>query len=399
VANDLDSKDNQAKNPVLLTPKPPQKLTPEQDARLKERAQQLVTSVLDDLDNVEVVQQIEALGVAEMREAATKTDLLKTRLKDVMKGIESGKGDFVGGTLLDLRMYMDKINPHTHLKEIENISGAKRLFLRALGKLPAVGDIIKKIAHEFESVNEQIEAIMESLDNHVDTLLEDNISLGELYKGVVQVQGKVRLQAYAGELIANLIDTRLQEEQDVLAQQKLQALLHKVTTRVQDLKTMEQANLQFLISMDLTIDNNKSLSDSIRRTKSVTHTLLIVGLSIQAALIRQKQALQAVKATQDYAAEMLTQNADMVRQQGVEIAQLQNDPVLALDKVKEAFDTLTGALDEIEEIRLGGTNQMRENIAKLDGMSAELEPKVAALHAASQTEYDIAADITLEASS
>ena len=61
---------------------------------------------------------------------------------------------------------------------------------------------------------------------------------------------------------------------------------------------------------------------------------------------------------------------------------MQNNPVIALESVKKAYDSLIGAMDEMEQIRSAGTEKARAGIAELTKMSAALEPKVEALAAA-----------------
>ena len=161
---------------------------------------------------------------------------------------------------------------------------------------------------------------------------------------------------------------------------------------------MEQVNTQFFVSIDMTIQNNDHLSDAITRTLTVTQSLLTVGLAIQSALANQKKILGAVQETQAYTSDMLAANAASIRQQTAEIGDLYTNPVLALDKVKGAFDDLMGAMNELDEIRRKGTESAREGIAQLNQMTAELAPKAEALRAAGDVELpDVAGDDALEA--
>ena len=61
---------------------------------------------------------------------------------------------------------------------------------------------------------------------------------------------------------------------------------------------------------------------------------------------------------------------------------MQNNPVIALESVKKAHNSLIEAMDKMEEIRAVGTEKARAGIAELNKMSAALEPKVEALQAA-----------------
>jgi uncharacterized protein YaaN involved in tellurite resistance len=107
--------------------------------------------------------------------------------------------------------------------------------------------------------------------------------------------------------------------------------------------------------------------------------LLTVGLAIQAALSRQKKVLEATKATQEYAADLLQANAAAIRQQSGEIADLHTNPVLALDKVKKAHDDLLAAIEETEVVKRKGVEKANEGIAALTEMSKTMSEKAGAL--------------------
>jgi uncharacterized protein YaaN involved in tellurite resistance len=83
---------------------------------------------------------------------------------------------------------------------------------------------------------------------------------------------------------------------------------------------------------------------------------------------------------------MLAANAASIKQQTSEIGDMYKNPVLALDKVKQAYDDLMGAMNQMDEIRRAGTESARAGIAQLDQMTAGLAPKAEALRAAREFE-------------
>ena len=211
--------------------------------------------------------------------------------------------------------------------------------------------------------------------------MQDNAELEQLYQQVKQAQRGIQQSAYVGELLWQKLDEAL-IDCDPGERQKLQAMMHRVAMRVQDLRTMEQVNLQFFVSIDMTLQNNDTLGEQVDRTVMVTQNLLTVGLAIQAALAQQKKIAKAVKGVQETTAAMLEANAAAIGRQTAEISDMQNNPVLALESVKNAHNTLLAALDKVDEIRQVGTEKARAGIADLNRMSAALEPKVEALKAA-----------------
>lgn len=359
--------------PAALEPTRPKGLDEGAEQQLSETADQLAAAVLADPGDRKLGRQVGAMGVREQQRASKEIGLLKTRVGTMLQQLE-GEGGEIPKTLVELRHTMDEINPQV-LGQPSGIS-------KWIGKAPGVGKVLKRIAVKYESVQTQIDHIMNGLRHGKDKLLQDNAELEQLYEQVDAAQRGVQQSAYVGELLWKKLEDAAADVTEPVQRQKLQAMSHKVAMRVQDLRTMEQVNLQFFASIDMTVQNNDTLCEQIDRTVMVTQSLLTVGLAIQAALANQKQIAGAVKQVQDSTAAMLEANAAAIGQQTQAIGEMQNNPVIALDRVKNAYNTLVGAMDEMEKIRAAGTEKARAGIAELTKMSAALEPKVEALQAA-----------------
>ena len=358
-----------------LVAKAPRGLDEHGQTQLAQKADQLALAVLADPGDRKLGRQVSAMGVREQQKASREIGLLKTRVGTMLSQLD-GEGAEIPRTLIALRHTMDEINPQV----LGQPSGIAKL----LGRTPGVGKILKRIAVKYESVQTQIDQIMAGLRHGKDKLLQDSTELEQLYEQVHVAQQGVQQSAYVGELLMQRIEDSIVEETETVQRQKLQTMAHKVAMRVQDLRTMEQVNLQFFSSIDMTLQNNDSLCEQIDRTVMVTQSLLTVGLAIQAALANQKQIATAVKQVQDSTAAMLEANAAAIGRQTREIGEMQNNPVIALDRVRNAYESLVGAMDEMEQIRLAGTEKARAGISELTKMSAALEPKVEALQAAKQ---------------
>jgi uncharacterized protein YaaN involved in tellurite resistance len=360
---------------TALTATRPKGLDEQSGRQLAEKADELAAAVLAEPGDRKVTRQVSAMGVREQQRASKEIGLLKTRVGTMLKQLD-GEGGEIPKTLIELRHTMDAINPQ--------VLGQPSGIAKWLGKAPGVGKVLKRIAVKYESVQSQIDHIMNGLRHGKDKLLMESAELEQLYDQVYMAQQGVQQSAYVGELLWNKLDDSAVEVSEPAQRQKLQAMTHKVAMRVQDLRTMEQVNLQFFVSIDMTLQNNDSLCDQIDRTVMVTQSLLTVGLAIQAALASQKQIASAVKQVQDSTAAMLEANAAAIGRQTAEIGEMQNNPVIALDRVKNAYTTLVGAMDEMEKIRSAGTEKARAGIAELTRMSSALEPKVEALRAAKE---------------
>lgn len=364
---------------VALVPTPPSALSEADRSQALEEARTLTEQMLAEPGDRQMARRLANLGGEAQQRAGAQFELLKTRVGTLMKDLD-GPGAKIPEGLVSLRKTMDGINPHVAMAQ------PRGFFSKLLRRTPVIGDVLANIAIKYESVQTQIDLIIGSLRVGKDELLSDSLELERLYEQVQSAQVEVQRAAYLGELIWKELDASLEAETDATERDRLKAVTHRVAMRVQDLRTMEQVNTQFFVSIDMTIQNNDHLSDAIARTVIVTQSLLTVGLAIQSALSNQKRIMGAVQETQAYTSDMLAANAAAIRQQTSEIGDMYKNPVLALDKVKAAFDDLTGAMDEMDEIRRAGTESARQGIAQLNAMTAQLAPKAAALRSAGEAE-------------
>jgi uncharacterized protein YaaN involved in tellurite resistance len=378
------SEDSMVATPASAPPASPEpKLpatVPEADANeLRERARGLISQLESKPQDRELTRSLGSFGGEAQQRAGHEIDLLKTKVGTLLNDLD-GPGSKIPQGLMQLRKTMDTVNPHVVASQ------PRGLISKLLRRTPLIGDVLADIAVKYESVQTQIDQIVDGLRAGKDQLLQDSLELDRLYQQVQNAQTELQKAAFLGELLWQGLEGQLPSAADAAERQRLETLVHRVAMRVQDLRTMEQVNTQFFVSIDMTIQNNDHLSDAITRTVTVTRSLLTVGLAIQAALANQKKIMQAVKETQEYTADMLAANAASIREQTAEIGDMYKNPVLALDKVKQAYDDLMGAMDQMDDIRRAGTESARSGIAQLGQMTAELAPRAAGLAAAREFE-------------
>jgi uncharacterized protein YaaN involved in tellurite resistance len=361
---------------MALVPQAPAALPPEAVNDLQSKAITLSNEFETKSQDREFMNGLMNLGSEAQQNASRKLELLKGKVGTLLNDLD-GEGAKIPKYLVDLRMMLDKINPH----KIEK----KGFFSKLLGKVPGVGDRLKEIAVRYESVQTQIDIIVNNIREGRDTLIRDNISLEQLYDDVKAQQLSVQKNAYLGELLVAELEKRVAVTTDPTLKQKLEMALHAIAMRVQDLRTMEQVNMQFFVSIDLTTNNNHLLAQAVDRTLTITTNVITVGLAIAAALANQKRTMEATKATQEYAGNILASNAAAIRQQTSEIAQMYNSPVLALEKVQKSYDDLIAAMDEVEKVKRQGIETAKKGMAQLSGMSQSLAQK-AGLTSGGQTD-------------
>ena len=90
----------------------------------------------------------------------------------------------------------------------------------------------------------------------------------------------VQKDAYLGELLMGHLDDLLERTDDSLKCQRMRNALHDVTMRLQDLWTMEEVQVKFIVSVEMTRQNNTRLWQSVERTLTPGANVVMEGLAI-----------------------------------------------------------------------------------------------------------------------
>jgi uncharacterized protein YaaN involved in tellurite resistance len=159
---------------------------------------------------------------------------------------------------------------------------------------------------------------------------------------------------------------------DAMKREKIRIALHDVSMRVQDLRTMEEVFVQYFVSIEMSRQNNNRLGQSVERTLTLATNVIVVGLAIQSALIRQKAIMEATNRTREFLGTLVAANAAAIKTHTKEIGDLYNNPVIAMDKINQAHHDLIEAMDIADRLRQEGIDIARDNIAKLSELSATL---------------------------
>ena len=195
-------------------------------------------------------------------------------------------------------------------------------------------------------------------------------------------QKQIQSDIYVGEHFITEVE-KLEAEVDATDTQevtKLASVKNKAARRIRDLRTMEQAAVQFFISIDQTVQTNELLGEQIDSALTVGPMVMTNALRIQAALAKQDTVKKAVQSFQEGLGDMMAQNAAAVNQAAQEVGDMYNNPVIALEKMEEGFDQLMQAVQTANDTMANSTLKAREASARLANMTAELSPVAEGLH-------------------
>ncbi|CAM3157063.1 toxic anion resistance protein [Paracoccus nototheniae] len=248
-----------------------------------------------------------------------------------------------------------------------------------------------KFVANYEQVQTQIDRISAELEAHEQKLLKDVKSLDILYDRTLNFYDELALYIAAGteklrELDSDTIPAKEAElaakpepDQVIEAQElrDLRTLRDDLERRVHDLRLTRQVTMQSLPSIRLVQENDKSLVTKINSTLVNTVPLWETQLAQAVTIQRSAEAARAVKEASDLTNELLTRNADNLRQANAQIRAETERGVFDIQAVQTANAQLIATIED--SLRIADEGRSRRAAAETDltRMEAELRDTLA----------------------
>ncbi|TVS04227.1 MAG: toxic anion resistance protein [Rhodobacteraceae bacterium] len=254
---------------------------------------------------------------------------------------------------------------------------------------------IAKFQERYNTVQGQIDRITGNLLNHETTLLKDIKALDKLYENTLEFYHELALYIAAGEAkIKDLdekdipakqaeVDAAPENDQVLKAQElrDLRAARDDLERRVHDLKLTRQVTMQSLPSIRLVQENDKSLVTKINSTLVNTVPLWETQLAQALTIQRSREAAQAVRSANDLTNELLTANAENLRDANREVREEVERGVFDIEAVKKANETLIATIEDSLQIADEGRAKRAVAEEELTKMEAELRQSLVAARA------------------
>ncbi|KAJ31987.1 toxic anion resistance protein [Sulfitobacter pontiacus] len=253
-----------------------------------------------------------------------------------------------------------------------------------------------KFTAKFEKVQGQLDRVTDELLTHEHTLLKDIKSLDMLYEKTLQFYDELALYIAAGEAkLAELdattipakqaeVDAAPEADQVMVAQElrDIRAARDDLERRVHDLKLTRQVTMQSLPSIRLVQENDKSLVTKINSTLVNTVPLWETQLAQAVTIQRSVEAAAAVRDANDLTNELLTSNAQNLRESNKVIRTEMERGVFDIEAVKQANADLIGTIQESLQIADEGKARRASAEKDLQEMEANLRDTLASAKAA-----------------
>ncbi len=264
---------------------------------------------------------------------------------------------------------------------------------------------IVKFQERFNTVQGQIDRITGNLLRHETALLKDIKALDKLYEKTLEFYHELALYIAAGEAKIKALDSddipakeaeveAADENDKVLKAQELRdlrAARDDLERRVHDLKLTRQVTMQSLPSIRLVQENDKSLVTKINSTLVNTVPLWETQLAQALTIQRSRDAAQAVRSANDLTNELLTSNAENLREANREVREEIERGVFDIDAVRQANETLIATIEDSLQIADEGRTKRAAAEEELTKMEAELRQSLSAARAQGGTAAQSAA--------
>lgn len=360
---------------VANTRSRPKEMTEEEADHLREQAIEAVRRLQEasGAQEMDAIDSITLVGIQAQRLAGRDLELLRGRIGDMVTREGEETTGRIATDLTNLRVALNRIDPDKMSREsvirnlIRFLPFGRNQVLRTL----------EGIAVRYEPIAKQVAVLETRLREGRMLLSRDNIELRKLYEQAEAQQLVVQRNCYLGELLMSELQKLLDETEDGAKRERIEAALFDVSTRVQDLRTMDEVDRQLFLSIEMTRQNNNRLGQAVDRSLTLVSNVAMIGLAIQSALVRQARVIEANARTREFLGDLLVANSSAIKRYTVEIGDVYNSPVIAIERITQAHNELLEAIGIAERLRAEGIASSRDNILKLTQLAGELEDRTA----------------------
>lgn len=359
----------------LVTPQEMQ-VVPDVDPELEAAAKKFAKMLMSvdskkDFDGAENAKSaVENMGLNLQTEASSKSVMLKRQIRELASNADDG-GPVAKG-LIDLKMQVEDLDPAQLDLEPGWLS-------RIASYIPGVGTALGRYFAKYESAEDVLDAIVNSLRKGSDQLKRNNITLTEDQKRSRSITFKLNRAIKLGQRIDQLITEGLEQDVEILEEQRKfiqDELLFPLRQRIVDLQQTLAVHQEAVLAYEILVRNNKELIRGVNRVVNTTVIALEVAVIVAYALNDQRIVLAKIVAVNTLTDDMIAHTAERLKMQGVDIHKQASSAMLDIEKLKTAFSNINQAFDDISNFRRESLPMMAQNILEMDRLTTEAEKTI-----------------------
>ncbi|MBQ9267845.1 MAG: toxic anion resistance protein [Clostridia bacterium] len=262
----------------------------------------------------------------------------------------------------------------------QNKSGLAKLFTSTKKQ-------VDKIVAKYNKIDNNIDLIEKSLDNHKLQMLKDINIFDTMYQKNLDYFKELSLYIIAGERkLKELREVTLPELQKIaqesgeqLDAQKvhdMESIINRLEKKIYDLKTTRIISIQMAPQIRLLQNNEAELVEKIQGSMTNTIPLWKNQMVLALGINNARQALGAQKAVTKLTNDMLKKNSEMLKQGSIEIAEESEKAIVDVETLQKTNANLIETLDKVIEIHENGRLKRQEAEKNLEEIEKELKEKM-----------------------
>ncbi|CZR01721.1 toxic anion resistance protein [Trichococcus ilyis] len=288
----------------------------------------------------------------------------------------------IGDSLNDLMYRLNEAKPEDLRAEDNNV------FRKIFGK-------VKQSAYEmtakYQKIGAQIDKIAIKLDREKNGLLNDNVTLEQLYQknkdyfealNIYIAAGEVKMEELQNNVIPRAIQTAeaSQSQMDVQIVNDLKQFLDRLEKRTHDLRLTRQMTIQQAPQIRLIQNTNQALAEKIQSSIHTAIPLWKNQVAIALTLLRQKDAVTAQRQVSQTTNDLMRKNSEMLKISAIETAKENERGVIDIETLKQTQQDLIETLEETIKIQQEGRIKRKEAEKELAQMENDLKGKLLDIH-------------------
>lgn len=332
------------------------------DKQVEAVARTLVELPLEGPDFKAAVEALSAMGNKEIVASANVSNALLDRPSRTLSAGAFGKDSDVSKQMLDLRRTIEKLDPSRQ----GDLFKAPR---KILGMIP-LGSKVQTYFRGYESSQNHLNAIIESLYRSRDQLMRDNASIEQEKANMWKLMGTLEQYAYLARRIADAVSAQIDgiEATDPDRARVLKEdVLFYARQKQQDIATQMAVNVQGYMALDLIKKNNTELQKGIQRATTTTVSALRTAVLVAQAIANQRLVLDQIAALNTTTGNLIAGNAKMLKANATRVYEQATTSSVDVETLKTAFATVTSAMDDIAQFKVKALSSMEQTVNSLTG--------------------------------
>lgn len=347
-------------------PTRPDWMTDEQATKIESDAITYLETIKANPSDIAMSDRLDNLGKAAKQKMLPNVAIFERKLGALMQSNKEGSKS--AETLVELKTQLDLINPAV-IRSQPILKRAIFGLIRLGRRLPTVGEVIKRIQENQETVKSTITGLRRQLFAIAQSLKSDRDDLIMVYRGLLEGEKLLERDIYAGHILAREMHAFVATMPEGTEKENVKEALADLISRVTYLKREENANEQFFAGTQVMVKlirgqvrNIEDISGLLERSVMANLALAVSAVELETSVKVTDQLNEAIDTTLVDTSGRIKDTSKMLAEQrargGANIEKLE----LAVTQIEQAIAAQREANDLI--VNKGG-----ETITRLDDLT------------------------------